>query len=224
MFGFVDYIVKNFSEILILTGEHLTIVFISLFIAILIGIPAGILITNNEKAAKKVISLANIFMTMPSIALFGLMMPILSPLGYGLGMVPAVSALVLYNQLPIIRNTYVALKNIPRPILHAGRGIGLSNTSLLLQLKIPLALPYIISGIRNAAVMNIGIASIACYIGAGGLGVLIQQGINRLNYDMVIAGGVLVSLLAILMDLVLNYVEKKMTPEGIRTQKQKRGA
>ena len=219
MIGFIDFIVANPLLVLHHTWEHLQLVFISLSISVAIGVPIAVFMTNHKNLARHVLSAANIFMTVPSIALFGLMMPILSPFGYGLGTVPAVSALVLYSQLPIIRNTYVAIKNISPTIIHAGQGIGLSQKALLFELKIPLALPYIISGIKNAAVLNIGIAAIATYIGAGGLGVLIQQGINRLNYDMVVAGGVLVALLAVIVDLILNYVEKKLTPIGMTIQK-----
>jgi len=160
-------------------------------------------------------------MTIPSIALFGLMLPILSVVGHGLGKVPAVTALVLYSQLPIIRNTYTAIKNVPPAVVNAGRGMGMSRWHLLAEVEIPLAVPVIVAGLRNAAVMNIGIAAIAAYIGAGGLGVLIQQGIDRGHGDMILSGAILVSLLAIVVDGGMALLERLVTSPGIKIQRQR---
>jgi len=137
----------------------------------------------------------------------------------GLGKVPAVIALVLYSQLPIIRNTYTAIKNVPPSLVDAGRGMGMGKWKLLRELEIPLATPVIIAGLRTAAVMNIGIAAIATYIGAGGLGVYIQQGIARVYPEMIMSGAILVSLLAIIVDGGMALLERLATPEGIRVQR-----
>ena len=192
---------------------------LSLIIATAIGVPLGILITKKENLAKRVINSSNVIMTIPSIALFGIMMPILAIIGQGLGKVPAIVALVLYSQLPIIRNTYVAIKNVPPSLRDAGKGMGMNKWELLKEVEIPIAVPVIIAGLRTAAVMNIGIAAIAAYIGAGGLGVFIQQGIDRVYPEMIVSGALLVSLFAILVDGLMAGVEHLLTPKGIQLEK-----
>jgi len=211
--------VDNFDEVMYLSWEHIWIVGIALLIATPIGIFLGIVITKHEQLASRVLNGANILMTIPSIALFGLMLPVLAIVNMGLGKVPAVIALVLYSQLPIIRNTYTAIKNVPPSLVDAGRGMGMDKWKLLRELEIPLATPVIIAGLRTAAVMNIGIAAIATYIGAGGLGVYIQQGIARVYPEMILSGAILVSLLAIIVDGGMALLERLTTPEGIKVQR-----
>jgi len=217
--GVLHFIEKNLHQVLFLTWEHIFMDTVSLIIAMAIGVPLGILITKKMNLAKRVINSANIIMTVPSIALFGLMMPILALIGQGLGKVPAIIALVLYSQLPIIRNTYVAINNVPPSLRDAGKGMGMNSWELLKEVEIPIAVPVIIAGLRTAAVMNIGIATIAAYIGAGGLGVYIQQGIDRVYPEMIVSGAVLVSLLAIVIDGFMAGVEHLLTPKGIQLQK-----
>lgn len=212
----LNFIYENADKCWFLTLEHIWIVALALFFAILIGVPAGIAITRNEQLARKVINAANILMTTPSIALFGIMLPVLAVIGQGLGKVPAVLALVLYSQLPIIRNTHTAIKNVPPEIVDAARGLGMSNWRRLREVEIPLAIPVIIAGLRTAAVMSIGIAAIAAYIGAGGLGVFIQQGIARVYEEMIVAGALLVSFLAVFVDAGMALLERLATPKGIK--------
>ncbi|MFP3867473.1 MAG: ABC transporter permease [Desulfobacteraceae bacterium] len=216
-----DFIINNYQEVIYLTWEHIWIVGLALVLATLIGVPLGIVITRKKQLAQKVINTANILMTIPSIALFGLMLPFLSLVGHGLGKVPAVTALVLYNQLPIIRNTYTAIQNVPPAAVDAGRGMGMSRWRLLKEVQIPLSLPVILAGLRTAAVMNIGIAAIAAYIGAGGLGVFIQQGIDRVNQEMILSGAILVSLLALVVDAGMALLEAWTTPRGVKIQRQR---
>ncbi len=215
----LQFMVDNFDEVMYLSWEHIWIVGIALLIATPIGIFLGIVITKHEQLASRVLNGANILMTIPSIALFGLMLPVLSIVNMGLGKVPAVIALVLYSQLPIIRNTYTAIKNVPPSLVDAGKGMGMDKWKLLRELEIPLATPVIIAGLRTAAVMNIGIAAIATYIGAGGLGVYIQQGIARVYPEMILSGAILVSLLAIIVDGGMALLERLTTPEGIKVQR-----
>ena len=217
--GVLHFVEKNLHQVLFLTWEHIFMVALSLIIAMAIGVPLGVLITKKMNLAKRVINSANIIMTVPSIALFGLMMPILALIGQGLGKGPAIIALVLYSQLPIIRNTYVAINNVPPSLRDAGKGMGMNRWELLKEVEIPIAVPVIIAGLRTAAVMNIGIATIAAYIGAGGLGVYIQQGIDRVYPEMIISGAVLVSLLAIVIEGFMAGVEHLLTPKGIQLQK-----
>jgi osmoprotectant transport system permease protein len=209
----------NAHECLALTLEHIWIVSISLCLATVIAIPMGVYISQNDRVAKKVINGANVLMTIPSIALFGLMLPVLSLVGQGLGKVPAVIALVLYSQLPIIRNTYVGIQNVPNDLVEAGKGLGMNKWARLKEVEIPLSIPVIIAGLRTAAVMNIGIAAIAAYIGAGGLGVFIQQGIARVYDEMIITGAVLVALLAVLVDAGMALLERLVTPKGVKISK-----
>ena len=213
------FLMEHCQRVFYLSWEHVWIVGLSLIIATIIGVPLGILITKHEELAKRVLNAANVLMTIPSIALFGIMLPILAVVNLGLGKVPAVIALVLYSQLPIIRNTYTAIKNVPPAVVDAGRGMGMNKWDLLKEIEIPIAIPVILAGLRTAAVMNIGIAAIASYIGAGGLGVLIQQGINRVYPEMILSGAILVSILAIVVDGGMGFLEHMITPKGIKIQR-----
>ncbi|MFP4071384.1 MAG: ABC transporter permease [Desulfovibrionales bacterium] len=216
IFGFIS---SNLEQTLFLTWEHIWLVGLSLFIATITGIPIGIAITKNKRIAAKILGSANIMMTIPSIALFGLMLPILAVFGFGLGKVPAVIALVLYSELPIIRNTYVAINNVDPALVDAGRGMGLPKWKLLKEVEIPLAIPVILAGLRTAAVMNIGIAAIAAYIGAGGLGVFIQQGIARSYEEMILTGALSVSMLAIVVDAGMAMLERAVTSSGVKLER-----
>lgn len=197
--------------------EHIQLVGISIVVAILIGVPLGIYLTTNEHLADLVLQITSIIMTIPSIALFGIMIPILSIIGQGIGFLPAFIALVLYSQLPIIRNTYTGINNVEPNIRDAAKGIGMSTFQRLIRVEIPMALPLIMAGVRTATVLNIGIGAIAAFIGAGGLGVLINQGIGRTNSTMIIVGAVMVSILALLADLLLKFIQSKLTPKGIKS-------
>lgn len=196
--------------------EHIALVSVAVGLAILTGVPIGIAITQNERAANTVLYIAAIIITIPSIALFGLMIPILSKIGQGIGYVPAVIAVLLYSQLPIIRNTYTAINNVDPALREAARGIGMAGLQRLGRVEIPLAIPIIMAGVRTAVVMNIGIMAIAAYIGAGGLGVLISRGISQTDPRQLIAGAIAVSILAIIADYGLLWLQKKLTPAGLR--------
>lgn len=211
--------VDNLNQILRLAWEHVWMVGISIIIAAVIGIPLGIWITRHAWAAKRVVATANTITTIPSIALFGLMLPILALVGQGLGKLPAIIALVLYSQLPIIRNTHTAITSVPPILVEAGKGMGMDHWALLKEVQLPLAVPVILSGMRTAAMMCIGIGAIAAYIGAGGLGVLIQQGIARAYPEMILAGALAVSLLAVVVDGSMAFLERLLTPRGIRLER-----
>lgn len=210
-----DFLEYNWTTIMELTIEHVQIVGTGLIIAILIGVPLAIYLTTNEYLADTVLQVASVIMTIPSIALFGIMIPVFSIINQGIGFVPAVVALILYSQLPIIRNTYTAIKNVNPDIRDAAVGIGMKAWQRLFRVEIPNAIPVIMAGIRTAVVLNIGIGAIAAFIGAGGLGVMINQGISRGDNHLIIAGAVAVSILAILADLVLLAIQKILTPRGL---------
>lgn len=211
----IGFIGDNFGTIVELGIEHLWIVGVAVGLAIVTGVPIGIAITQNRAVADAVLYVASIIITVPSIALFGLLIPVLSLIGQGIGYLPAVIAILLYSQLPIIRNTYVAITNVDPALREAARGMGMTAGQRLRRVEIPLAVPVIMAGVRTAVVMNIGVAAIAAYIGAGGLGVLISRGISQTDPRQLITGALAVSLLAILADYALLWVQKRLTPKGV---------
>ena len=212
----VHFIFSDLHTLLTLTYQHLELVTISLAVAIITAIPIGIVITFNENIARKVLNIAGIIMTIPSIAMFGMMIPILSLVNQGIGFVPAVCALILYAQLPIVRNTYTAIKNVDPNTVEAALGMGMTRSQILWEIQLPLSLSLIMGGVRTAVVMNIGIAAIAAYIGAGGIGIYITRGISTTYDEMVLAGAIAVSVLAIFADFVLGLLEKALTPRGLK--------
>ncbi|NBJ69928.1 MULTISPECIES: ABC transporter permease [Clostridia] len=215
MESLLNFINQNAEQIIQYTIEHIELVSIAIIISILIGVPLGVYLTTNQALAETILHLASIIMTIPSIALFGIMIPLLSIIDQGIGFLPALIALILYSQLPIIRNTYTAINNVDPKIRDAAKGIGMTTFQRLIRVEIPNGMPLIMAGIRTATVLNIGIATIAAFIGSGGIGVLINQGISRSNHTMVLAGAIVVSILAIVADLILKFVQVKFTPKGI---------
>lgn len=212
----ITFIANNWSVILGLAGEHISIVAVAVGLAILTGVPIGIAITQNRPVADAVLYAASIIVTIPSIALFGLMIPVLSTIGHGIGWLPAVIAILLYSQLPIIRNTYTAITNVDPALREAAKGMGMTPAQRLWRVEIPIAVPVIMAGVRTAVVMNIGVAAIAAYIGAGGLGVLISRGISQTDSRQLVAGAIAVSVLAIVADWVLLRIQKRLTPVGLK--------
>ena len=201
------------------TLDHLWLILVSNSFAVFIGVTLGIFIAGKgrEEIADTVLYLAGIMMTIPSLALFGLLMPLLSALDLpSLGFLPAVIALILYGQLPILRNTYTAIKEVDPAMIEAGRGMGMTSRQILFKIKLPLAVPVIMAGLRNAVVINIGIATIAVFIGARGLGVPIFRGLRTARTDIIVTGAVFVSILALLVDGLLSLAERKFTPEGLK--------
>ncbi len=192
------YLLANAPLIWRLTLEHVQLSAVSCLLAIVTACPIGVLVTRVRWIVSPTLSAAGILYTIPSVALFALLIPVL-----GLGAKPTVLALVLYSQLVLIRNTAVGINEVDRALLEAAQGMGMTAAQRFWRVEVPLALPVIFAGIRTATVMAIGLASIAAYIGAGGLGVLIFQGISTGNTDQVLTGAVAVSALALLADGVL---------------------
>ena len=213
----ITYVMSNLSLLAQLTLEHIALVVVAVGLACLMGVPIGIAITQNERIAQVVLYTASIVITIPSIALFGIMIPVLSVIGHGIGYVPAVIAVLLYSQLPIIRNTYTAINNVSPGLREAARGIGMTSMQRLRLVEIPLSVPIIMAGVRTAVVMNIGVMAIAAYIGAGGLGVLISRGISQSDPRQLIVGAIAVSLLAIVADTLLLALQKRLTPKGLQS-------
>ncbi|ADR58604.1 L-proline glycine betaine ABC transport system permease protein [Pseudomonas sp. XWY-1] len=207
----------DWAQVLQLTWQHIMLVGIAVGLAILVGVPLGILMTRFPAVAGPLQASATVLLTIPSIALFGLLLPFYSKFGQGLGPLPAITAVFLYSLLPIMRNTYLALTNVEPGIREAARGIGMTFGQRLRMVELPIAVPVILAGVRTAVVMNIGVMTIAATIGAGGLGVLILTSISRSDMSMLLVGAVLVSLLAIIADLLLQTLQRALTPEGLRS-------
>ncbi|MBP0600115.1 ABC transporter permease [Herbaspirillum sp. LeCh32-8] len=211
-----DYLQSDWQNILELTLQHLKLVGIAVSLAIIIGVPLGILVVRVRWLAGPLMGLATVVLTVPSIALFGLMIPMFSKFGAGIGPLPAITAVFLYSLLPIMRNTYLALDNIEAGVKEAGIGIGMTFWQRLRMVDLPLAVPVILGGVRTAVVMNIGVMAIAAVIGAGGLGVLILHAISQSNMQKLVVGAVLISVLAIIADTLLQRLQKILTPKGVQ--------
>lgn len=211
----LSFILHNLSAIGERTLEHLSIVVVAVGVAILTGVPLGIAITQSRRAADTVLYLGSIAMTIPSIALFGVLIPILSKIGQGIGWLPAVIAATVYAQLPIVRNTYTAIRNVDPALRSAAIGMGMSVPQRLARVEIPLALPVIVAGVRVAVVVNIGVTAIAAYIGAGGLGTFIGRGISQSDIRQLITGALALGLLAIAADYSLLRLQRRLTPKGV---------
>jgi osmoprotectant transport system permease protein len=185
------------------TLAHIGLTCISLLIAVIIGLPLGIYIARYRKAAWPVLGLAGVLQTIPSIALLGFMIPLL-----GIGALPAIAALFLYALLPVIRNTYTGITGVDPAITEAARGMGMDKWQILFQVELPLAMPVILAGIRTATVINVGVATLAAYIAAGGLGEFIFGGIALNNTNMILSGAIPAALLAVLLDFLLSLIQK----------------
>lgn len=201
--AYLQYVQDNSETLVALTIEHFDTIALAITIAVPIGVLLGVLITFDDRAATVVIWLSGIMMTVPSIALFGLLIPI-----FGIGDPPVIVALVLYSQLPIIRNTYVGLQQVDPAAVEAGEGLGMSRVERLRRVQLPIALPVIMAGVRNAVVILIGIAAIGAFIGAGGLGNPIFSGISQAQTPRIVVATVLLSALALSVDYVLGIVEQ----------------
>ncbi|NLM66322.1 MAG: ABC transporter permease [Enterococcus sp.] len=201
------------GQILTTTLEHLYISLIALFLGALIAIPLGIVLTRTPKIANIVLGITSALQTIPSLALLTLMIPFL-----GVGRLPAIVALFIYSLLPILRNTYIGLKNVDKNYLDAAKGMGMTNRQSIFQVELPLAFPTIMAGLRLAAVYVIAWASLASYIGAGGLGVLIFSGLDNYQPALIFAGTIPITLLALGADYLLGRLESKLTPQTIQKE------
>ena len=206
--GVLSFIFNNGREVLELTVQHVTLVGISMLLATVIGIPLGILLTRRAALRRWVLGGANIVQTIPSLALFGFLIPV--PIMGGIGSRTAIVALTLYALLPIIRNTYVGIIGVDRAVIEAGRGMGMTDRQLLWRVEIPLALGVILAGVRVATVISVGIATIAAAVGAGGLGMYIFRGVGMVNNQVILAGAIPAACLAVLADFSLGWAEHRL--------------
>jgi osmoprotectant transport system permease protein len=206
-----NFLLQNRLDIADLALEHLWMVGISTLIAVAIGIPLGILIARRPVLRTPVIATANIIQTIPSLALFGFLLP--APwIGDRAGRL-AILALTLYALLPLIRNTYAGIEGVDRAVVEAARGMGLTDWQLLVKVQLPLASSVILAGIRVAVVISVGLATIAAAIGAGGLGELIFRGLAMVNNSVILAGAIPAALMALTADVLLGWLEKRLAPQ-----------
>jgi osmoprotectant transport system permease protein len=203
--GLIDFLISRQSDILEQTAEHIGLTLTALLIAMLIGIPTGILLTRRKKISGSVLGIAGIIQTIPSVALLGFLLPLL-----GIGVVPAIVALFLYALLPIIRNTFTGIEEVDPAVREAARGMGMSNGQILRKVELPLSVPVIFAGIRTATVINVGIATLCALIGSGGLGEFIFRGIALNNLNMILAGAIPAAALALLFDFGLALIQRNI--------------
>lgn len=209
-----EFLQNNKQELLTKTMEHISISLLSLLAAVIIAVPLGIYLTRTKTFAKIVLSVTSVLQTVPSLAILAMMIPF-----FGIGTLPAVIALFLYVLLPILNNTYLGVKSVDPNAVQAGRAMGMTTSQLLRFVEFPMAIPVIMSGIRLSAVYAISWATLASYIGAGGLGDFIFNGLNLYKPELIIAGAVVVTILALVTDGLLALIEKFVTPKGLIVKK-----
>lgn len=212
----IDFLILNWQDILTKIGEHLFIALLSLGLGILVAVPLGILVSKNKKLSNFVIGLASILQTIPSLALLAMFVPLL-----GIGTVPAVAALFIYSLLPIVRNTVLGMESVNKSTIDAAKGMGLTYNQLVSKVQFPLAFPVVMAGIRLSGVYVFAWATLAAYIGAGGLGNYIFNGLNNFNFPMILWGTIPVTLLALIYDYVMGRLEIKWSPKMSRKEANK---
>lgn len=208
---FIIFMQRNLDSAVLATGQHLYLSFGSILLGMLVAIPLGIWLTNREALAEKVLAATGIIQTVPGLAFLGLFLPLM-----GIGVLPSMAVLFLYSLLPILTNTYTGIKGVNPALVEAGVGMGMSPGQLLFMVKLPLAFPVIIAGIRIASVYIISWATLAGFIGGGGLGDPILTGIQTADINFILMGAIPAALLALFAGWLLGMVEKVATPRGLR--------
>ena len=212
--GFINYVMQEYPTILSLLLEHIQLTLLAVAIAIIVGIPLGVIVYYTQRVDKVIMGSVNLVQAIPSMALLGAAIPLL-----GIGKLPAIVVVALYSLLPIVKNTFTGIRNTPRQILEAAKGIGLTDMQTLLKVQMPIALPVIMAGVRISAVTAVGLITIAAFIGAGGLGFLVFSGISTVNNNLILAGAIPACILALVVDFLGALVEKKMSAAGKGAQK-----
>lgn len=210
----IEFLQVNGNELLQKTLEHFYISLFALLLAMIVAIPLGILLTRTKKLAKVVLSIASVLQTVPSLAVLALMIPFL-----GVGKLPAILALFIYILLPILNNTFIGINNVDKNVKAAGLSMGMTKFQEMFMIELPLAISVIMSGVRLSSVYAISWATLASFIGAGGLGDFIFNGLNLYQPDLIIGGAISVTLIALIMDFVLSKVELWVTPKGLRVSR-----
>jgi len=207
--GLGAFLWERRGEIAALAGQHVLLVAAATAIAVAVGVPLGVALTRRPRLARPILGAANVIQTIPSLALFGFLIPV--PFLGGIGARTAIVALVLYGLLPILRNTHAGIRSVDPAIVEAADGLGMTPGQRLRLVELPLAMPVVVAGVRVAVVVGVGLATIAAAIGAGGLGVLIYRGVATVDHRLILAGAVPAALLAILFDVALGFAEKRLS-------------
>lgn len=215
MHHIIQFLQTNGGELLYKTYEHITISLIAVILGVLVAVPLGVVLTRMKKGAGTIIGIVNIIQTLPSLAILAFFIPLL-----GVGKVPAIVALFFYSVLPILRNTYTGICGVNKNLLESGKGIGMTPAEQVRLVELPLAAPVIMAGIRTSTIYLIGWATLASFIGGGGLGDYIFIGLNLYQPEYIIGGAVPVTILAIVIDYVLAVTERKLTPAGMQRLKE----
>ncbi|MED3626122.1 choline ABC transporter permease OpuBB [Bacillus subtilis] len=215
MHHIVQFLQTNGGELLYKTYEHMTISLIAVILGVLVAVPLGVVLTRMKKGAGTIIGIVNIIQTLPSLAILAFFIPLL-----GVGKVPAIVALFFYSVLPILRNTYTGIRGVNKNLLESGKSIGMTPAEQVCLVELPLAAPVIMAGIRTSTIYLIGWATLASFIGGGGLGDYIFIGLNLYQPEYIIGGAVPVTILAIVIDYVLAVAERKLTPAGMQRLKE----
>ncbi len=202
------------SQLLSKAVEHFYISMFALLLAIVVAVPLGILLSKTQRTANVVLTVAGVLQTIPTLAVLAIMIPI-----FGVGKTPAIVALFIYVLLPILNNTVLGVKNIDKNVIQAGQSMGMTKFQLMKDVEMPLSLPLIISGIRLSSVYVISWATLASYVGAGGLGDLVFNGLNLYQPPMIISAAIVVTLLALVIDFILSLVEKWVVPKGLKVSR-----
>lgn len=206
-----SFLVDYSDQLLFKTWEHLYISLIAVLLGIIIAVPLGFLLARHPNIADKFMALVGMIQTFPTLAILAFFIPLL-----GIGKVPAIVALFLYSLLPILRNTYTGVRALNQSLLEAGRGMGMTGWERIRMVELPLAMPVIMAGIRLSTVYLIGWATLAAYIGAGGLGDFIFDGLNLFKPEFILAGAIPTTVLALITDYLLGHLETKLTPKGMK--------
>ncbi|KKE79605.1 ABC transporter permease [Oceanobacillus caeni] len=207
----MDFFAVHGNELIIKTWEHLYISVAAILLGVVVAIPLGILLSRVPNFADKFISFIGILQTIPSLAILAFFIPFL-----GVGKIPAILALFFYSLLPILRNTYIGVRDVDKSVIEAGKGMGMSNLQSIIKVEFPMSLPVIMAGVRLSTVYLIGWATLAAFIGGGGLGDFIFDGLNLYQPSLIIAGTVPATVLALISDRFLAIIEKRLTPEGLK--------
>ncbi|RYG73109.1 ABC transporter permease [Lentibacillus lipolyticus] len=207
----MEFLAENGNELLVKTGEHLYISLVAMALGVIVAVPLGVMLSRIPKVADRLISFVGILQTIPSLAILAFFIPIV-----GIGKFPAIIALFIYSLLPILRNTYIGIRDVDQGVIEAGKGMGMNNLQAIIKMELPLAMPVIMAGIRLSTVYLIGWAALAAFIGGGGLGDFIFDGLNLYKPSLILAGTVPATILAVIADRSLAAVESKLTPDGLK--------
>ncbi|MBF7020305.1 ABC transporter permease [Staphylococcus sp. 18_1_E_LY] len=210
----MDFLAKNGSQLVSKTIEHFYISIIALLIAIVVAVPIGILLSKLKRTSNIVLTIAGVLQTIPTLAVLAIMIPI-----FGVGKTPAIVALFIYVLLPILNNTVLGVQNIDKNLKEAGTSMGMTRFQLMKDVELPLALPLILGGIRLSSVYVISWATLASYVGAGGLGDFVFNGLNLYDPLMIVSAAVLVTALALFVDFILSLIEKWAVPKGLKVSR-----